>query len=126
MCSNSFKRISKRTLDFRKSTKLLLTTKAPYHPASRDTIRRWTKDVLKTSGVDLDIFAPHSTRSAVTSKVALSKLSLNTILRTAGWSRECIFRKYYKKPVVKKFEFGEREYYHKYFVNLCKACSLVN
>ena len=98
----------KRTLQVRKTTKLLLTTRSPVHAVSRDTIRRWTKDVLKDAGIDLSIFAPHSTRSAVTSKVALSKLPLRTILRTAGWARECTFRKYYNKPVDHKFDFGDR------------------
>lgn len=89
-----------RTLDIRGVVKnLILTTKKPFNAASRDTIRRWTKDILTTAGVDMSIFSPHSTRSAATSK-AMSHVPLDTILKTAGWAKESTFRKYYLKPVT--------------------------
>ena len=86
--------------------KLLMTHGKPIKAASRGTIHRWTTEVLIRSGVDMTIYMPHSTRLASTSKVA-SKLKLATILKTAGWAKESMFRKYYKKPVDRKYEFGE-------------------
>ena len=91
-----------RTLDIRGVNKqLLLTTHKPIHGASRDSIRRWTREVLSDTGIDMSIFNPHSTRAASTSKAAASNLPIQTILDTAGWTRESTFRKYYKKPVAK-------------------------
>ncbi len=51
-------------------TQLLLTHRAPVRPASRDTIRRWIRDVMSNAGIDMTIFTPHSTRAASTSKAA--------------------------------------------------------
>ena len=76
------------------------------HRKSIKAASRGTKEVLIRAGVDMTIFMPHLTRSASTSKVA-SKLKLATILKTAGRAKESTFRKYYKKPVDKKYEFGE-------------------
>lgn len=76
-----------RTLDTRgKITSLFLTTTAPRKAASRDTIRRWTKDLMASADVDLSIFSPHSTRSASASTAA-KYLPLSTIVKSIGWSR---------------------------------------
>ncbi|KAK4314028.1 hypothetical protein Pmani_014665 [Petrolisthes manimaculis] len=74
--------------------------------ASRDTLRRWTRDLMKDAGIDLSIFAPHSTRSAATSKATMT-LPLSTILETVGWSQESTFARHYKKPLCKQGQFGE-------------------
>ncbi|MPC52573.1 hypothetical protein E2C01_046444 [Portunus trituberculatus] len=49
-------------------TGFFLTTKPPLRVASQDTLRRWTKDIMRSAGIDLNIFSPHSTRSASTRK----------------------------------------------------------
>lgn len=99
----------KRTLEVRgKIQNLLLTTTKPTKAASRDTIRRWTKNALIQAGIDMTIFSPHSTRSASTSKAQASKLPLKTILQTAGWSTESTFSKYYCKEITKIGEFAEK------------------
>ena len=95
----------KRTLMVRGVEKhLLLTYGRPVHAASRATIRRWVIAVLCEAGVDLTIFSPHSTRAASTSH-ASRHVPLDTILTTAGWSRESTFRQYYDKPVDQSFTF---------------------
>ena len=91
----------KRTAAIRPSTVLILTTKYPFQPASRDTIRRWTKDLLTSAGIDMSIFSPHSTRAAATSKAACH-VPLQTILKTAGWANPSTFVKYYQKDIVLK------------------------
>ena len=50
------------------------------------------------SGVNMDLFTPHSTRSASASKAA-TKISLETILKTAGLRSSSTFAKFYKKPI---------------------------
>ena len=95
-----------RTKDLRGTvTRFFLTTKPPITSASRDTLRRWTRDMMKSAGIDLNIFLPHSTRSASTSKAA-GTLPLSTILSTAGWSRESTFTSHYKRPIAKQSDFA--------------------
>ena len=90
----------KRTRDTRGNhTRLLLTSRSPVSIASRDTIRRWARDIMKAAGVDMAIFAPYSTKSASVSKAGLT-LPIDTIVRTIGWSGDSMYGKYYKKPIV--------------------------
>lgn len=96
-----------KTKPFRNNeTRLFIATKPPYAAVSRDTIRRWTKQIMVASGIDMNVFTPHSTRSASTSKAA-SKLSLETILKTAGWSQPSTFQTYYNKPIRPQHSFAE-------------------
>ena len=80
-------------------TKLFVTTKKPHCAASRDTIRRWAKDIMTLAGIDMNVFTAHSTRAASTSKAA-KFIPLQTILKTATWSNEATFTKYYQKPIT--------------------------
>ena len=54
----------------------------------------------------MSIFTPYSTRSAATSKVA-TNIQTSTILRTAGWSNEKTFARFYKKKIVKEGVFAK-------------------
>ncbi|CAC5388607.1 unnamed protein product [Mytilus coruscus] len=91
-----------RTSCFRKTQKLILSCIKPYSHVSKDTLGRWVKIVLQTSGVDITIYKPHSTRSASTSAALRCATSVDTILKAAGWSNESTFRKFYDKPVSKQ------------------------
>ena len=84
-----------------KETALFITTQKPYKGASRDTISRWVRLVMQMSGLDTSIFTPHSVRGASTSAAHRGKVPIQTILKTAGWSKESTFRKYYCKPLTK-------------------------
>lgn len=87
-----------RTSDIRGDiANLLVTTRKPFKAASLDTIRRWTRDMMRNAGIDLQVFAPHSTRAAASSK-ALCYLLLHTIIKSVGWSNSSVFATYYKKP----------------------------
>lgn len=87
-------------------TKLFVSWKAPHKGISRDTLRRWTRTCLIKAGIDMSIFAPHSTRAASTSK-AVGHVPLKTILKTAGWRRRSTFAVYYHKPILPQGSFGE-------------------
>ena len=93
------------TESLRSDTKLLVSTQKPYKGASKNTISNWIRETLKDSGIDLSIFSPHSTRSASTSAVS-KKLPIDTILRTAGWKSDCVFRKHYKRPISNDSSFS--------------------
>lgn len=70
----------KRTLKYRKYDQLLLITRPPYTPASRDTISRWTKQVIHYAGVDTDRFGSHSTRGAATSMATFLGIDTNVLI----------------------------------------------
>ena len=76
----------------------------PHKAISRDTLRRRRRNILEQAGIDLSVFSSHSTRSASTS-YAKNYLSLETVLKTAGWSMANTFDKFYNLPV--RDNFGE-------------------
>lgn len=77
---------------------LFLSYQSPYLPASKDTISRWLRFVLKSAGIHN--FAPHSFRSAASSNMYNQGMDLGEILKTAGWSRASTFYKFYYKPCI--------------------------
>ena len=95
-CVNSY---LEKTANLRSSQKFWISTIKPYQAASKTTISNWLRQTLKESGINLDIFAPHSTRAAATSAVQ-GKVPIDTIIRTAGWKSDCVFRKHYNRPIT--------------------------
>ncbi|MPC71530.1 hypothetical protein E2C01_065807 [Portunus trituberculatus] len=71
-------------------TGFFVTTRPPVRLASRDTLRRWVRDVMGAAGIDITVFSPHSTRSASSSKAA-RMLPLATVVSTIGWAKESTF-----------------------------------
>lgn len=86
-------------------TGFFLTTRPPVRLASRDTLRRWVRDVMGAADIDLTVFSPHSTRSASSSKAALV-LPLSTIISTIGWARESTFTRHCHKPLTQHGQFA--------------------
>ena len=95
----------KRTKDLRTDSSLFIITQKPYTAASKSTIAGWLKLGLRLAGIDLSLYTPHSTRSASTSATA-NKVPIDTIIKTAGWSNDCTFRKFYKRPVSNDASFS--------------------
>lgn len=98
----------KRTSGLRQSNKdqLLITYQKPHKPASADTISRWIKHVLDKAGVNTSVFSAHSTRAAATSRAKTGNVPLETIMKSAGWSSENTFQKFYNMPIVNSGNFG--------------------
>ena len=65
--------------------KLFISFIKPNKAVSRDTISRWTKQVLTNYGIDTKIFTSHSTRAASATKAHQKENPLDTILNTIGW-----------------------------------------
>lgn len=80
--------------------KLFISFIKPNKAVSRDTISRWTKQVLTSSGIDTKMFTSHSTRAASATKAHQKEIPLDTILNTIGWESAETFQKYYHKPVL--------------------------
>jgi integrase len=81
------------------SDQLLISYVKPYKPVSVDTLSRWTKVVLKASGIDIKSFGSHSTRSASTSSLASKGIPVDFIIKSVGWSNASTFAKFYNKPI---------------------------
>ena len=102
-CKNTEEYLKQRnTLTEAKHTQLFIGVTNPHKPVTTTTLSRWVKVVMKSAGLNVDIFTPHSIRAASTSAASRGRVPLNTILSTAGWSRERTFRKYYDKPLCTK------------------------
>ena len=98
---NTLNSYIKKTCNLRKNhTKLLISYKKPHCPVSKDTISRWIKMLLGKSGINIDIYTAHSTRSASTSAARESGLSLNIIMSKVGWSSSTTFSQFYNKPII--------------------------
>jgi hypothetical protein len=80
-------------------TKLFISYVKPYKSVSRDTISRWTKTVLHSSGVNTDVYKAHSTRAASASKANRENVPIDQIMANAGWKSAETFHRFYNKPV---------------------------
>ena len=110
------KHYTDRTSEFRKEhRKLFLCYKKPYRPASKDTIAKWLEKSLRDAGIEN--YTSHSYRSAATSEMFNSGIGMQTILKTAGWTNENTFRKYYLKKVDKEALRGAKSNCQKTMLN---------
>ena len=78
---------------------LFISLIKPLKNVSKESISRWIKNVMQVAGIDTSIFKPHSTRVASASKVNSCQVPINSILKVASWSTDCVFNKFYNKPV---------------------------
>ena len=77
------------------NSQLFLGIVKPHNPVTLCTIARWLKEVLKMAGIDVTVFTAHSTRGASSSAAADSGITTGDILKTADWSTDSVFRKFY-------------------------------
>ena len=87
------------------TTRLLIATRPPFRAASRGTLMRWTKDLLRMAGIDVNMFKPYSVKAAGVSAAAGS-MSIKSLLGAVGWRRESTFRTFYCMPVSTQGAFG--------------------
>lgn len=79
---------------------LLNTYSKRHRAASSDTIGRWLKTVMTKSGIDTQQFGALCTRATAASAAFSKKVSVDTILSAAGWSKVQTFARYYNKPLL--------------------------
>lgn len=80
-------------------SRLFVSIRTPFVPVSADTISRWVKLMMKNSGIDTEVFSAHSTRGA-SSSAAVRSIDIHTVLKTADWSSDSTFNKFYCKPII--------------------------
>ena len=95
----------KKKKSYRDRDKLFLTCIKPYRAASKDTISRWCKSVIKESGISIHSYTSHSSRAEASSYVKTRGASFCTIILSAGWKSEKTFAQFYKKQIEEEFEF---------------------
>ena len=95
----------KRTKSYRDTDKLFLTYIKAYRAASKDTISRWFKSIIKESGISIHSYISHSSRAAVSSYAKTRGASLSTIIQSAGWKSERKFAQFYEKQIEEEVEF---------------------
>lgn len=83
-------------------SQLFLNDARPFSPVLLDSISRWFKTVMQQAGIDITKFMPHTTRAASTSGAKRNAVPLENILTAAGWTSDCVFAKYYNKPLESK------------------------
>ncbi|GFN81279.1 tyrosine recombinase xerc [Plakobranchus ocellatus] len=86
----------KRTKHLRSTTQLFISNYSPQSAVTKDTFARWIKSMLNKAGIDTNVYKAHSTRAAASSAAARS-IDIAQVLKTAGWSREQTFAKFYNK-----------------------------
>ena len=82
------------------NSQLLLSYIKPHNAVVTSTISGWIKQILKFSGIDIEMFKGHSTRSASSSCAGMSGLSVSDILKRGCWSKETTWERFYNKPVM--------------------------
>ena len=89
-----------RTKDRRgENSQLLLSYVKPFLPVKTSTVSRWLTNVLSLSGINISVYAGHSTRSASTSKAKLGGVPVKEIMKRGHWASSTTFEKYYFKEV---------------------------
>ena len=89
-----------RTEKLRSVRHLFVTTTDPFSQAALGTIHRWVRNLLVKAGIDVTKFSVHSIRSASTSAAFKAGISIDKIIKQAGWVDETCFVKYYLKDII--------------------------
>ena len=80
-------------------TGFFITLGKPHHPASKDSLARWLKEVIGNSGTDTEIFKPHGTRVASNSAAYKLGMLLQEVLKRGQWWNAGTFYTYYFREI---------------------------
>ena len=80
---------------------LLISFNKPHNKVSRETVRRWIKNVMILAG-KMWTLKSHIKRSDSPSADAQAEQPLHEILKVAGWKSDCTFAKYYNKTITER------------------------
>lgn len=84
---------------------LFISTIKPHKVVGAQTLGHWVKAFLKKSGIDTDNFSAYSTKHAAVSKAKVRGVDIDTIRRTAGWSKNSsAFARFYNRPIQESNE----------------------
>ncbi|XP_068737579.1 uncharacterized protein [Montipora capricornis] len=86
-----------KTLRVTAGSQLLIGFQKPHKAVLRDTISRWVRTVMQMSGINLNVYKAHSTRTASVSPAHRAQVTIQEILSKAGWSSAQTFAIYNNK-----------------------------
>lgn len=82
------------------SKTLFISTVKPHKAVGPQTLSHWVKDFLKKAGVDTTQFSTYSAKHATVSKANARGIDIDTIRRTAGWSKQSsVFARSYNRSI---------------------------
>ena len=85
------------------NTKVFLSNSTSHSPVTTATISTWLKETLKLAGINTNIFTPHSTRAAGSSKSRGKGMNKQTILSMGNWKQLSTWeRHYYRQTQAEK------------------------
>ena len=76
-----------------------------YRVASKDTISRWCKSIVKENGISIHSYTSHSSIAPASSYARSRGALLSTIIQSAGWKSERTFVRFYDKQIQEEVEF---------------------
>ena len=79
--------------------RLFIITCEPFSPARDQTISKWVKSIMALAGIDINLYSPHSFRSASSSKAFQAGVALSSIMQRAGWLCKSTFVDHYLRHV---------------------------
>lgn len=100
LCLQRYLQVTKHLRNNDTKETLFICTKKPFGKPSNATMSRWLKSVLFFAGIDVSIFSAHSTRSAAASMAEAKGVSVDVIMKAAGWSSKSVFSEFYHRKIV--------------------------
>ena len=85
----------KRTKTIRQSENLFLLPRRPHSPASKDTISRWIRDLIRPHADQDQQVRAHDVRGHATSRAWFARVPLEDIMRAAAWKTPSSFVGFY-------------------------------
>lgn len=79
------------TKNLRQSEKLFILQRRPFSPASKNTISRWIKDLIKPHANEGERVRAHDLRGHATSKAWFGHINLEDIMKAAAWKTPSSF-----------------------------------
>lgn len=114
-----------KTHDLReKDDHLIISFVKPHKAVHVDTIRRWIALIMTAAGINTDLYKPHSTRAASTSKAKFKLVPLVQIMGSAMWSKSSTFGRFYDKIIDVPVD--NDEVAHNSFQHAVLTCDNVN
>ena len=101
--SKCLKQYEETTSGFRDKTpgapdRVFLSYVAPHRPVTSQRVAHWIKAMLESAGINTVVYSAHSTRGASTTAAVKQGVSIAHILKTADWSKESTFKRFYYRP----------------------------
>ena len=83
----------------KEDSKQLFLSHRTGRPVKRASISRWIREVMQLAGIDITLFAPHSSRGASISEATRRGASPQQILSQGNWTNLGTYQRFYNREV---------------------------